>query len=373
MKTYSFFTTCILALACWRPCSAQQLEVYVCDAGNFNLPPWQILQFDENGENGKVFISDHLDWPQDLVFLEASQTVLVSNLNSGTISKFDAATGAYIEEFATGIGGPTRMEIGPDSLLYVLQWQGNGKVRRYQLDGSLVDEFTATGVGTCIGLDWDALGNLYLASYNGGFVKKFSPAGEDLGLFVSAGLAGPTNIWFADNGDLLVVDYNGGAVKRFDSSGNFLELFISGLPQGEGVDFFPNGDIAIGCGGDSSVRVYDAAGIFVKNLVPPGTLGLITPNAVVFRPVAASATEERPAETMFLSPSVGTVFRCIRPDSGAGALVGEVFDSSGAFVRQFNLDGNSVWDASSLPNGVYFIRAKLADGSLGHQRVVVQH
>ena len=30
--------------------------------------------------------------------------------------------GVYIEDFATGIGGPTRMKIGADSLLYVLQW-----------------------------------------------------------------------------------------------------------------------------------------------------------------------------------------------------------------------------------------------------------
>jgi len=34
----------------------QTIEVYVSDAGNFSSPPWQILKFDENGDNGEVFI-----------------------------------------------------------------------------------------------------------------------------------------------------------------------------------------------------------------------------------------------------------------------------------------------------------------------------
>ena len=48
--------------------------IYVSDAGNFNKPPWQILKYDENGQNSKVFISEDqgLDWPQDIVFLEDS-------------------------------------------------------------------------------------------------------------------------------------------------------------------------------------------------------------------------------------------------------------------------------------------------------------
>lgn len=105
------------------------------------------------------------------------------------------------------------MKIGADSLLYVLQWSGNGKVRRYQLDGTYAGEFTSVGVPQSIGLDWDSNGNLYVSSYTGDNVRKFDPNGNDLGLFVTSNLAGPTNIWFDDNGDLLVSDYDGTAVK----------------------------------------------------------------------------------------------------------------------------------------------------------------
>ena len=211
------------------------MEVYISDAGNFNNPPWQILKFDENGENGEVFISDHLAWPQDIVFLEEDNAVLISNLNSGVVSKFNATSGSFIEEFATGLGGPTRMKIGPDSLLYVLQWTNNTKVKRYKLDGTFVDDFTSSNTGTAIGMDWDADGNFYVSSFNGKYVRKFSSTGANLGDFINSNLAGPTNIWFGENGDLFVLDWQAASIKRFDSNGNYLGVFISGVPQCEGV------------------------------------------------------------------------------------------------------------------------------------------
>jgi len=61
--------------------SAPRTEIYVSDAGNFNSGPWQILKFDENGENAEVFTDDNLAWPQDILFLEEQEIVLISNLN----------------------------------------------------------------------------------------------------------------------------------------------------------------------------------------------------------------------------------------------------------------------------------------------------
>jgi hypothetical protein len=261
----------------------QNIEIYVSDAGNFSNPPWQILKFDENGENPEVFINDQLAWPQDILFLENQQVVLISNLNSGKITKHNSSTGEYIEDFASGIGGPTRMKIGTDSLLYVLQWSGNGKVRRYQLDGTFVDEFTSVGVPQSIGIDWDSDGNLYVSSYSGDLVQKFDTSGNDLGVFVNSNLLGPTNIWFDNNGDLLVIDYNGTSVKRFDSTGSFVNNFMTGLGSAEGVDFFPNGNILIGNGATNSVKLFDSNGNYIEDFIPGGSGNLMTPNAVVIR------------------------------------------------------------------------------------------
>jgi hypothetical protein len=358
----------------------QEIEIYVSDAGNFSSPPWKILKFDENGENPQTFIDTVLAWPQDIVFLEDQGVVLISNLNTGRITKYNSSTGEYIGDFATGIGGPTRMKIGADSLLYVLQWSGNGKVRRYQLDGTFVDEFTSVGVAQSIGIDWDRDGNLYVSSYGGDLVRKFDTTGNNLGIFVNTNLAGPTNIWFDEDGDLLVIDYDGTAVKRFNSSGTFTNNFITGLSQAEGVDFFPNGNILIGNGATHSVKMYDSNGVYIEDFIPNGSGGLITPNAIVIREVNPSSVsgDENSSNlnTFVLEQNYPNPFN---PTTKIKFTLPSVI-ASGAKQSQlvtlkvYNVLGKEVarivsedlqagvyeveFDASSLTSGIYFYQLK---------------
>ena len=158
-------------------------DIYVVDVGPNRGPPFQVLKFDENGENPQVFTNSELSNPQDIVFLEDSNTALVSNFAKDGENPYDATTGAFIGDFSGVNGdGPTRMKIGADGLLYVLQWFGNGRVLRYQPDGTFVDEFTSVGVTQSIGLDWDSQGNLYVSSFDKMQVRKFDSEGNDLGL-----------------------------------------------------------------------------------------------------------------------------------------------------------------------------------------------
>lgn len=280
-KVGSISTTITIGIIDSTPQSVT--SIYVSDAGNFEVGPWKIFKYDENGQNPEVFIDEDLAWPQDIVFLEDNNEVLISNLNSGKINRHNATTGALLNSFATGIGGPTRMKIGPDNLLYVLQWSGNGSVLRYQLDGTFVDQHTDIGVVQSIGLDWDSSGNLYVSSFNDKIVRKFDSNGNNLGIYVNSNLQGPTNIWFDENDNLFVCDWTGGKVVKFDMNGNFTEDFITGLNQVEGVDIFPNGNIILGNGNTSEVKLYDAQGNFIQNLVSSGSGGLLKPNAVVIR------------------------------------------------------------------------------------------
>jgi hypothetical protein len=347
----------------------QTIEVYVSDAGNFSSPPWQILKFDENGENPEVFINSNLAWPQDIVFIEDQDIVLISNLNSGTITKHNSATGAFIENFATGISGPTRMKIGADSLLYVLQWSGNGKVRRYQLDGTFVDEFTSVGVPQSIGIDWDGNGNLYISSYGGDNVRKFDTNGNDLGLFINSNLLGPTNIWFDAAGDMLVSDYNGTAVKRFDSAGTYVSDFLTGLSNSEGVDFFPNGNILIGNGATSSVKLFDNAGNYIEDFISSGAGNLLTPNAVVIREnnaVSVSGSGNSFINNYILEQNYpnpfnpGTIISFSIPNSEFTQL--KIYDALGteinSLVNEYKQSGNYdiEFNAENLPTGIYFYR-----------------
>jgi len=378
-KIFSLFALSVLLFT--SNAFSQDIEIYVSDAMNFSSPPWKILKFDENGENPEVFINDQLAWPQDILFLEDQNVVLISNLNSGRITKHNSTTGDYIEDFATGIAGPTRMKIGADSLLYVLQWSGNGKVRRYELDGTFVGEFTSVGVTQSIGIDWDDDGNLYVSSYGGASVRKFDTNGNDLDLFVNSNLAGPTNIWFDDNGDLLVIDYNGTAVKRFTSSGTFISNFITSLGSAEGVDFFPNGNILIGNGATHSVKMYDSNGVYIEDFIPNGSGGLVTPNAVVIRETNVSSVsgDDDPGDKSFIleqnypnpfNPSTKIKFSL--PQTGSPLLGG----ARGGLIslKVYNVLGNEVatlveeykpagsyeikFDASGLPSGIYFYQLK---------------
>ncbi|MFT6836724.1 MAG: sugar lactone lactonase YvrE [Sediminicola sp.] len=276
--------TSVLFMLLWTTlvCS-QAYDIYVSDAGNFEKPPWQIVKYDQNGWNPTVFINTHLNWPQDILFMEDSKTVLISNLGSGTITKHHAQSGAYISDFANEISGPTRTKIGPDGLLYVLQWAGNGTVLRFDLDGNSLGEFTKVGVPQSIGLDWDVQGNLYVSSYKEKTIRKYDAEGNDMGIFIDNNLMGPTNIWFDADGDLLVSDYNGTSIKRFDANGIFKSNFITGLKNSEGIVYTPEGNILIGNGNTHSVKLFDNKGNYIKDIIANGSGKLLTPNAVVIR------------------------------------------------------------------------------------------
>ncbi len=267
--------------------SAPRTEIYVSEVGNDRNGPHRILRYDVSGNYREVYISSGLSRPQDIVFLEDQGIVLVSNLQSNNILSFDIETGRAVGTFATGLAGPTRIDIGPDDLLYVLPWNG-GLVRRYELDGTFVDNFTDQGVNNAIGMAWDRQGNYYVSSFNNGsngFVRKFNANGENQGLFVNSNLTGPTDIWFDNSGNLLVNDWSGNGVKKFDRNGNFVEVFIVGVTQPEGVAILDNGNILIGASGTSSIKMFDSKGNFLEDIVLSNSGGLITPNAVVVRKV----------------------------------------------------------------------------------------
>jgi len=173
-------------------------------------------------------------------------------------------------------------------------------------------------------------------------VRKFDSNGIDQGLFINSNLQGPTNIWFNDQGELLVTDWRGSSVKRFDADGNFLGDFIQGLTEAEGVDFLPNGNILIGDGGTASIKMYQADGTYIEDLVPSGRGGLVQPNAVTVRPLAAEFTINAglndawyniatPGQGFFITvfPQLQQMFLAWftydtqRPDASAVAMLGE--------------------------------------------------
>jgi hypothetical protein len=256
-------------------------------------------------------------------------------------------------------------------LLYVLQWSGNGKVRRYELDGTFVDEFTSAGVPQSIGIDWDDDGNLYVSSYSARTVRKFDSTGNDLGVFVGSNLAGPTNIWFDDNADLLVIDYNGTAVKRFDTTGTFANNFLTGLSNAEGVAFLPNGNILIGNGATHSVKEFDSSGNYAGEFIPNGSGGLITPNAIVIRQsitTSVSNNNSLTEKSFMLEQNYPNPFNpgtTISWQSSVGSWQTlKVYDVLGnevaTLINEFKAAGkyDLEFDSEDLTSGIYFYQIR---------------
>ena len=350
----------------------QTFDIYVSDAGDFSNPSlYKIYKFDENGENGEVFIDEQLSWPQDIVFLEDQGILLISNLNTNNITKYDADQGSYLGEFATGISGPTRMKIGVDSLLYVLQWTGNGLVKRYELDGTFVDDFTNMGVAQSIGLDWDSEGNLYVSTYTGNLVRKFDTNGDHVGVFINSSLQGPTNIWFDDTGDLLACNWNGTTVKRFDTEGNYVEDFITGLSNPEGIAIYPNGNILIGNGGTGAVKLFDEDGNYIEDFIESGAGGLLFPNAVVLRKRTPVSVSQFDREVDFIQPTIGTEF-FLNPLGSQNIESVEIYNMSGILIEKKTVTNDQIWNAANSPEGAYIIVAKSFSGHQFTQKVIVQ-
>lgn len=351
---------------------AQEEYIYISDAGNFQNPPWQILKYKADGSEGEVFTKTQLGWPQDIVFLEHKNEVLISNLTTDRITKYNAATGEYLGIFAAGINGPTRMTIGDDSLLYVLQWKEKGKVLRYDLDGNKKSDYTNTGVATSIGMAWDSRDNFYVSSYSEKVVYKFNADGISQGVFIESGLAGPTNIWFDEEDILYVIDYNGGSVKRFDQDGEFIDVFINGTAQGEGVAFFENGKIAIGIGSASSVKLYDEQGVFEQDIVPAGNLGLKTPNAVVLREIVPSSITPTIVSGQLVNPTVGRSFNLNWEVQENGIDSIEIFNETGKLVYKVAKNQSELWNAKQVPAGIYFVYGKEEKFQIMVQKIIVK-
>ncbi len=370
-----FFTLALLCIV--SPFFAQQDFIYVSDAGGFNAQPWQIIRYDIDGSNpltivdNDFFVDNGVGWPQDIVFLESDNVMLVSCLVGNRITKHDANTGAYLGDFATVAGGPTRMKIGPDDKLYVIQWSNSiNQVLRFELDGTPLGEYTTEGVTQSIGLDWDSAGNMYVSSYNGDKVHQYDPSGNYIGEYVNTELTGPTNIWFDDNDNLLVLDWSAGNIEQFDDTPTYVGEFAGGLPQVEGIAILPNGNILVGHGGNASIDQFQPDGTSLGSLVPSGSGGLQQPNAVIIRENVIAGIEDVELKKVKVAPTMGNEFQ-IRTENAPIKKM-EIISMEGKKITELPISDTITWNASSVAEGIYFLVFTLESNKKGTRKIVVK-
>lgn len=374
MKLGTFF----LYFLATSPSLFSQYEVFISDRGNSGVKRYDIDgsiidEFILAGAGGLLYTEDILFHPDG--------TILVTGIGNNAVKRFDGTTGIYLGEFTSGflLANPSKMSLGPDSLIYVTQWGGTFNVVRFDLMGNFVDEFTSIPVS--FGLDhiWDADTNFYIAAYgNGatGIIQKFDKYGNDLGTFIpSTILQGPTSFWVDTSGDFLVEDWTTGQVLRFDDMGNYQGVFISGMTNPEGIAFLPNGDFLICDWGEDAVHRFAADGTDLGYFETGGSL--VDPNSVIVR--------YNPSATI-LQKQNETILDILPIDSQSGFSVSfsckdsysiTVYDLSGELVSIIisgsaeSTDQKIIWNPN-LASGVYIVSLQAATETVSKRIVINQ-
>lgn len=376
MKTKALFFLVVLFTLTFEFSAQNTHYIYVSDAGDFNIQTSQILRYDLDGSNPQVFISsddfvaNSVGWPQDILFLEDEGVVLISCLIGNKITKHDATTGDYIEDFASVPGGPTRMKIGPDGTIYVVQWSLiDNNVLRFELDGTPLGEYTNDGVSRSVGLDFDVSGNIYVGSYGSNTVTKFDSAGNSEGILIDTNLSGPTNVMIEQGGTILVLNWDAGNIQRFDSNGNHIETFTTLVTQPEGIAIHPVSlNYVVGNGGLGQIDAFAPDGTFAETIVSSGSGGLMQPNAVVFRDATLSVNDFKKNKVL-VSPTLGTQFK-LNPYEAQFLDSLEVFTLLGEKVDTINTK-QEFWNANKLSEGMYILVAKQGRSSFT-QKIIVK-
>lgn len=317
-----------------------------------------------------------LSGTEDILF-HPDGRILVSGFQNTAIKSYDGESGVYLGDFSKGysLATPSKMSIGPDSLIYITQWgTTQNKVVRFDLDGDFVDEFTSVGVPNGLGHIWDSAGNFYIAQYgNGGngIIKRFDPEGKDLGTFInSAILQGPTNIWWGPGGDMYITDWTVGNAVRYSSTGNYKGVWATGMVNPEGVVTLPNGDVLIGDWGVDVVHRFDSLGTNLGFFNTAG--GLADPNSVRLRIRNMSSTSEADLsqnKVTWLGPGEDRQFMLVmeleKPERVHSRIVNTVGHTMATLHDQELMNGENAmtWHAPEdwLP-GVYYLQVRTSNG-----------
>ncbi len=262
--------------------------------------------------------------------------LLVTDLKSNRVLRFDGATGACLGQFTGGIlmDGASGLSFGPSGDLYVAV-RGTDNVLRFDGEsGQFIEEFVPSQHGGLLGprgiVFGGADGHLYVASGGADWVAKYDSAtGDFIEVFASGGgLQEPEGIVFGPDGDLYVASSGNGRVLRYHGvTGEFIEAVALECPFAAtgpmGVAFGPGGALYIsdyvpgkvwrwngqqcaqfGCGisfpvglifglddnlyvtslGSSEVSRFDWPAGPCSNFVSPGSCGLVAPTHLIFRP-----------------------------------------------------------------------------------------
>lgn len=225
----------------------------------------------------------------------AADELLVSGFFSNAVSRFDAASGASLGNYQTGVGLQNAIcaRVGPDGLLYVCS-EGTDSVQRYDPSThAFVDQFILPGAGGLDGptaVTWNAAGDLLVASFENDRILRYDGmTGAFAGALVlqDAGglLNGPDNgTVVGPDGALWVPSFFGNRILRYDAQTG-APLGVFGNPiGGPRVIEFRNGLVYVSAELQDTVRVFGMSGNPLPNFFTIGSGGMDAPVGMAWGP-----------------------------------------------------------------------------------------
>ncbi|MEM7468101.1 MAG: DUF4347 domain-containing protein, partial [Pseudomonadota bacterium] len=343
-----------------------------------------------NDEDGKHIIGD----------------LLTTSLQTGSVFRFDAGTGEFIEQFGVGdVNSPIDIQVGPDGGLYVTGF-GSHNIYRYDSDGTNGTEFVTAasgGLNSPSRIAFGADGLLYVTSFGtdqilrydgstGGFVDVFADASDGLndpdgltfgpdgqlyvsnagsntifridlatqivdGTFNAVNAAGFKEIAFGPDGNLWVTNQTENDIRRYSAvDGSFVDVFsTTGATDFAGIAFGPDGHVYLSDAMDQDkiIRYLNGNGTTPEDFIATGANGLDQPVNITFTPAHQIFVDPNDAPTLSGGPS--TIATTDEDTVSVGVSVTNILagfttgdadgDTLGLAIT--NANGNGTWQYST--------------------------
>jgi len=106
-----------------------------------------------------------------------ADTVYVCSQTNGTVTAYDAASGAVQAPIASGLNSPTGLTVDASGNLYISDF-GNGVIRKYAVSTGTLSVFAALPAGSGpFGVAFDPAGSAYVSALTTGLIYKFDSSG----------------------------------------------------------------------------------------------------------------------------------------------------------------------------------------------------
>ncbi len=174
----------------------------------------------------------------------------------------------------TNIEAFDAIDFGSDGYLYAANYS---KDIVYKIDKNGNQEVFASNQDGAAGIDFDSLGNMYLARYDASDIVVISSSGELKSIYENE-LYGPIGVELDADGNLFVSNHLAFFVSKIDTEGKLTRLAIPNFPNSSSLTLDHSGNIYVTSYVDGRIIKIDSETGAVSNFIslPVSGLGYIT-------------------------------------------------------------------------------------------------